>query len=164
MDCIINNEGVKMLICFILILIIIIVCLFIYNKLIKDLWISNRCRLRAVERNFLFMCTWMDRKRKEPTALIDNLKKENCQKVLIYGAGHVGEQLCSELKETDIEVVGYIDRLRKNDGLPTHIYSLKDQLPEADSIIVSVVHDYARIIETIQKETSIKILFLEELL
>lgn len=85
------------------------------------------------------------------------------QNIAIYGMGYLGERLLEELDVSDINVVYGVDRgCKEIEGFP--VYTMEEDLPKADVIIVTVVHLFLGIKYELEKWTDIPIVSLEEVL
>ena len=57
---------------------------------------------------------------------------------MLYGAGYWGEIIFDELRESDVTVIGVIDRSRKKlNGI--HTYTIEEPLPEFDAVLVALL-------------------------
>lgn len=91
-------------------------------------------------------------------------KYHNYSEIAIYGLGKVGNHLLKELKETDIQVLYGIDR--KGDALSSDIevYTLKEELPEVDVIVVTPTFDYYDIKEKLEKKVDSRIVSIDDVI
>lgn len=90
-----------------------------------------------------FLDRWM-LIREEHIKVEDILCKRNLKTILIYGYGIIGKHLVSELSDSDVSVIGVIDK--KNvliHGLKT--YTPDERLPKADAIIVTAFYFWEEI-------------------
>lgn len=69
----------------------------------------------------------------------------DCNEILIYGWGYLGNLLFRELEHTSVKVKGIIERRSVGDICDIPIYSLQDDLPKADAVIVTVLYDTEKI-------------------
>lgn len=72
------------------------------------------------------------------------------QNIAVYGMGYLGERFLEELKTSKVNVKYGIDRevVKKGDLL---VYTMEDELPKADVIIVTVVHLFFNICYELKK-------------
>ena len=98
---------------------------------------QKNSRFNGIQRNFLFLNEWMDKKRKHPLKLAESLTEYRSGRIAIYGAGELGLQLYKELCANNIEVCCFIDRSKIEVGARLPVYSLQDKLPEIDTVIIS---------------------------
>lgn len=92
-------------------------------------------------------------------------KKNNIQKVAVYGMGTMEELLSGELRESGAAISYYIDKKAAN---YTFMYDVitPDKIPEreaVDAIIVTPVFAMESITNDLKKRTDTKIISLEEL-
>lgn len=80
------------------------------------------------------------------------LKWEGYNKVAIYGNGEIGQCLLNGLRHSDINVEYIIDR--RSTEIVSHIpvFSIDDELPEVDVIVVTVLNDYNIIKNELKKK------------
>ncbi len=89
------------------------------------------------------------------------------ESVCVYGMSHMGNCLVDMLKKNGIEVICGIDREAEklyNPYVP--IYSVEEDLPVADVVIVTAISDFGHIKSRLQAkfEEQVKIVSLEEIL
>ncbi len=92
------------------------------------------------------------------------LKEPGYEKIAVYGMGNIGKHLCSVLKETDVEVVCGIDSYAENDVKDVTVFSINDELPEVDAIIVTIPFAFTEIQENLEKKVECPIVSLEHIL
>lgn len=92
------------------------------------------------------------------------LEKNNIKKIAIYGAGDVGKSIFKLLKESQIEVVFYIDRNAKyiQDEVP--VYTLESAPIYVDAIVVSLFREVEYIEQQLQEKFLCPIYSISELL
>lgn len=81
----------------------------------------------------------------------------------IYGLGMLGKHLIEELNHSSIVLKYGIDRRTDGINLNIPVYSLKDDLPEVDIIIVTATYDYENIRKTLQEKVNYPMVSLTEL-
>ena len=91
--------------------------------------------------------------------------EEGYKKIAIYGMGDLANRLMDALTDSEIRVLYGIDR----DAAGTvckikDIYSLEDDFPEADVIVVTPFYAYDSIYESLHKKTTIPIISIEEVI
>ncbi len=86
------------------------------------------------------------------------------KKIAIYGIGHFGKHLFSELKNSNIEIVYFIDNRVKywNTNIP--IITSTDAFDEVDAIIVTPIEEFINIKNELGKKVTYPIISLEEVL
>lgn len=156
------KKGVKIVLvsCFAL----YVLFLHFFANIVFGFARQKNSRFNGIQRNFLFLNEWMDKKRKNPLKLAESLTEYRTGRIAIYGAGELGIQLYKELCINNIEALCFIDRARIEVGAKIPVYSLQDELPKIDTVIISVVHSQEKIRESILEKMNCNILFLEELI
>lgn len=86
----------------------------------------------------------------------------NYERIAVYGMKELGERLIDELKDTSILVVYGIDKNAKNLKKNFPMYTMQDNLPEVDIIVVTAVHYYAEIKEELNSICSYPVVSLTE--
>ncbi len=121
-----------------------------YNQyyLMQDQWIKNLHQQRYIQQYF---------------------QQQHIQKIAIYGAGKLGENLLAELQQSDIEIVCFIDNANAHGdihGIPKVSLAEKEILHDVDAIIVTPVYDTINIFIAHFKHTDLekKFLSLEDLI
>ncbi len=92
-------------------------------------------------------------------SIINNTEAEN---IGIYGYGIVGKQLANDMKDAQIKITCIIDRNAHNLGCDYPIYTLDDELPELDMIIVTSVN--LNEVKNRMKQENCKIILLRDIL
>lgn len=106
--------------------------------------------------------TWMTVK-ETGKSLGDYFKEEGYDKIAIYGMGKLGKHFVNELAESGIKVLYAIDR-KENILSEIKVYSMDDEWPEADVIVVTATFDYENIYNSITQKSKIKVISLEDVL
>ncbi len=126
---------------------------------------------KRIQKNRIYinlMCDWME-KNLLGIRISDRINGIKANKVAIYGYGRIGKLLCKQLLNDGVEVTCILDKMKKeNDSNNTKeidIYSLKDDYPNSDIIIVTPFLEFESIVEDIRKkDISSKIISVQELL
>lgn len=105
---------------------------------------------------------WLELKDKK-ILLASYLKKNNYNNVAIYGYGKEGRLLYSELKENNIKIKYIIDQNAINMKEEVEVKNLKDELPEVDLIIITVIDQVDKIQQKIKEVCNYKSISLVEL-
>lgn len=92
-------------------------------------------------------------------SMFNNTEAEN---VGIYGYGIVGKQLANDMKEAQIKITCIIDRNAHNLKCDYPIYTLDDDLPELDMVIVTSVN--LNEVKNHIKQANCKIILLRDIL
>lgn len=112
---------------------------------------------------FMLMNQWLMAKQQNKE-ISSYFHANNYKKVAIYGMSYVGERLYDELLASDIEVCYAIDRRAENLYVDLDIYTLGDELPEADVIVVTAISFFDEICRKLDDETEIPVVSLEEII
>lgn len=99
----------------------------------------------------------------EGKTLASYFEKNNYKTIAIYGMKELGERLFDELRETGVEVKYAIDR---NSAVYAEIEILNPEevLPSVDVIVVTAIHYYNEIKETLSKNINCPIISLEDII
>lgn len=118
------------------------------------------------KRNFLMLYDWMDLELENDRdrALAVLLEKRGYRRLIIYGWGYLGNRLYRELRHTQIEIKGILDRRGVSNSYNIPSYSLQSHLPDADAVIVTVLNDLEKIRQDVEKITDCPVVSLEELI
>ncbi|MBD5523519.1 MAG: hypothetical protein HDR04_03705 [Lachnospiraceae bacterium] len=92
-------------------------------------------------------------------SIFNNIETEN---IGIYGYGIAGKQLVNDMKDAQIKITCIIDRNAHNLGCDYPIYTLDDELPELDMIIVTSVN--LNEVKNHIKQENCKIILLRDIL
>ena len=92
------------------------------------------------------------------------LLSKGFRKIAIYGIGMVGQHLLTELENTEIEIAFGIDG--KGDSLKQKfpVYTLNDELPRIDGVIVTVGYEFQSIKQKLQNKGIQNIISLEQMI
>ena len=89
----------------------------------------------------------------------------NYKKIAIYGMGEFANRLMEELKNSDVEVVYGIDKdVCNSTSRVRNVYSLNDDLPQVDAIVVTPFYDMKSIKCDLKKKVDCPIVSLEEVI
>jgi len=83
--------------------------------------------------------------------------------IAIYGAGKVAKHLIAELQDSPINIKYLIDNKVKG-LLNFPIYSIKEDLPSADCIVITATFDYENIKKEIGSKTDINAILIDDIL
>ena len=112
---------------------------------------------------FKLMNQWLVNKQ-QGKELVTYFKDNRYKTVAIYGMSYVGERLYDDLSNTDVKVVYAIDKCADKVYADLEIYTLEDELPQADVIIVTAITYYNEIVEELLKVTDIPLISLEDII
>jgi len=86
------------------------------------------------------------------------------KKVAIYGMKELGEILYEELKNSSIKVEYAIDRDAEYIISDLEVVSPDDKLKEVDAVIVTAIHYYSEIADSLEKKMKCPIISLEDVI
>ena len=90
----------------------------------------------------------------------DNKKYKH---IAIYGLGMAGNHLLADLENSSIKVIYGIDRLGSQLKRSFPVYTVEEELPEVDIIVVSVIYDFDSIYKILKEKFHGVIVSLEEI-
>ncbi len=96
--------------------------------------------------------------------LKDYFLERGVHSVAIYGIGLLGKHLYFELKDSEIEIKGIIDRETGFNRKRIALYQPEEDLPEVDMIIVTVTYAYHEISGQLKKRGIRNVISLEEII
>lgn len=83
--------------------------------------------------------------------------------VAIYGMGILGKQLMEELKDSDLKVLYYIDKINVLPKEDLRRLSIEEKLPEVDCIVVTVITEFESIYDILKEKSDASIINLNEI-
>lgn len=89
---------------------------------------------------------------------------EGYRNIAIYGLGVMGKHLISDISKSMLKVLYGIDQKADTMEFDFAVYTLKDDLPKADVIVVALAAHCDEVISSIQNKVNIPVISLEELL
>lgn len=94
----------------------------------------------------------------------DFLRNKHYRTAAIYGYGHLGRQLLGRLQKEEIEVSYLADQNAAyiEEGIPA--YTLGDELPETDVVIVTLVENEEKVVQMLREKTKAYIWTIKQLL
>lgn len=92
------------------------------------------------------------------------LRKYHYSKIAIYGMGVLGRHLYYALQDTDIEIIYVIDQNQQINSQGLKVYTMQDELPEVDAIIVTPVFAFEEIESKLSEKAEYPIVSLEEII
>lgn len=104
---------------------------------------------------------WM---RLKPGELSEWFSKRAYYKIAIYGMHYLGESLCNELENTDIEIKYAIDKNANNIYSDIEVYTPDEELGQVDVVIVTAFFYYDEIKDQLRKRLQCPIISLEDIL
>ncbi|MCI9298006.1 MAG: hypothetical protein HFI10_11285 [Lachnospiraceae bacterium] len=112
---------------------------------------------------FLLTNEWLKIKQ-EGKSIREYFEQNNYKSVAVYGLSYIGERVLDELKDSGIEVKYAIDRNADSIYADVDLYSVEDELPSADVIVVTAVYFYDEIYNNLLDKVSCPIVSLEDIL
>ncbi|MDE7253384.1 MAG: glycosyltransferase [Acetatifactor sp.] len=85
------------------------------------------------------------------------------EKVAVYGMGSLGRSLCSELRSHNIDITYVIEQNSDRKNKDFTFYSIQDELPEADVIIITPITFYEEIAEQLAKKVKCPLLSFDDI-
>lgn len=156
-------ERQKLMLILILLAIVFVVNVVVYeHHLRKDFVKLLKCN-EKIKREFQMLNYFLKYEYwKEPLA--DSLLKMNVNCIAVYGLGEVGNRVIERLEDSQIEVKYGIDCGKGADWCRNRkVYTLEEQLPQVDVILISVFDKDSEIRKKLQEKTNVKIMSLEEI-
>lgn len=112
---------------------------------------------------FMLMNQWLAVKQQN-LEITTYFHENNYKKIAIYGMSYVGERLYDELLPSDIEVVYAIDSRADNVYADVDVYTMNDNLPDVDVIVVTAITFFNEISEKLAEVTDIPAVSLEDII
>lgn len=112
---------------------------------------------------FQLMNQWLINKQ-QGKEIASYLEKLNYKKIAIYGMSYAGERLYDDLKDTDIEVAYAIDKRAEKIYTALEMYTIEDELPEVDAIVVTAITFYDEIEQALMEVSDIQVVSLEDII
>ena len=106
---------------------------------------------------------WM-RAREENRNPIEYFYKNHYKNIVIYGLGKMASHLFFDLKDSDVKVIGAIDKGAINKFEEYPVVTIDDDIPKADCIIVTTTYDYENIKEQLVSKVDCPIISLMDII
>lgn len=140
------------------IILILIICLLLKEKENR----KHKYNLSKYIRLNRMMNRWVQIKQ-EGKKITDYTK--NCYKTIaIYGFGYAGERLQDDFENDGIKIDYIIDQNANNLVSSVEIYSMQDELPEVDLVIVTSIMEFSEIKKMLGCKIDSEVVSLEEIL
>lgn len=110
---------------------------------------------------FILLNQWMKLKQSGRN-ITSYLIEKKYQKIAVYGMSYLGENILAELKNSEIEVLYGIDERAMEIVSEIGIYTLQDELPCVDAVVVSETFYFKDVEPKIKLKLSCPIVSLEE--
>lgn len=92
------------------------------------------------------------------------IRDNEFEEIAIYGVGRFGRNLCNELECNNIKLAYLIDKNKNVSYRDYPVYTLQDELPKADVIIVTPVILFDEIADMLEEKMDCPILSLEDII
>ena len=89
-------------------------------------------------------------------------RKYNYTSVAVYGMGELGQRLCEDLSNSEINIKYTIDQNTHNQYVGIKACTLEDELELVDVVVVTATFDFYKIAEELETHISCPIVSLEE--
>lgn len=153
-------------------IIISVISGFLVGALITFLYQQNKYENKIVKIEdkrdkflayFKLMCMWMEIE--NPTGDLKRyIEKSEMRTIAIYGIGRMGQRLCVELQDSNVEIKYIIDQNKNKQYRNYAMCSLEDKLETVDAVVVTLTHDFDEIEQQLKKKIDCPIISLEELI
>ncbi|TCL58118.1 glycosyl transferase family 2 [Kineothrix alysoides] len=135
-------------------------CLSITVKNVVDEHIKALCKFQKM---FFLYNEWM-KLQEQDIYISDYLKQLEYNDIAIYADSYIGKRLYHNLKKDGLNISFFIDMNAKYLREDIPIYTLDEELPEVDIIIISLVEEENSIMERLSYKTEAKVLSITELI
>ena len=120
-------------------------------------------KLRRADDYYHVLVQWM-RNKYNGNRLSNYFIKHGYSKVAIYGMGEIGDLLYEELLAEGFKVEYSIDQIGGSHIKELRGYTLKDELPEVDAIVITPIFAMDSICNSLQNKTNAKLVSLKEII
>lgn len=112
---------------------------------------------------FLLMNEWMKTKQ-EGKSIVKYFEQNDYKSIAVYGLSYIGERVLDELKGSGVEIKYAIDRNADSIYADVDLYSLEDNLPDVDVVVVTAVYFYDEIYDNLIDKVNCPVVSLEDIL
>lgn len=137
--------------------------LLICDKAIKSDHKRMKKETERLDDYYHLLVQWM-RNKHYGWRISDYFEKNEYKKVAIYGMGEIGDLLYEDLKEAGIRVDYSIDQAGGSHFRELHGYTLEDDLPEVDVIIITPIFALDAITNKLKKVTNAKLVSIKDVI
>ena len=157
-------EIVSVLMTIMMSLSVFILCQFRYRKAVLKIKNEKEYKLIKYTLYYNLMASWMQLKN-EGGNLSLYLENTGLKYIAVYGMGRLGQCLCDELKQSNVNVKYGIDKKAEHFSyLDLKVISPEADMEEIDAIIVTPICEYESIAQELRKKTKSKIISLEDII
>ena len=114
------------------------------------------------ENYYLFMNKWM-KQRESFIEIYRFFSEKKIKSIAIYGASIMAERLSADLKDHDVEIAYYIESRKKN-IVGKKVYTMDDELPIVDMIVVTPFLEYYAIRKKLNAKCNIPVCSIEKVI
>ena len=119
--------------------------------------------LNKQKRYYNILVGWINIHHREKT-IEQYFIEKGLKSIAIYGMAELGELLYDELFDTEIKIKYVIDKCRASVYAEVPVFSPEDELEEVDAIIITAVHYYDEICETLVKKIDCPMISLDSVI
>lgn len=119
--------------------------------------------LMAINKKYNIINKWYSLAEKD-ILLADYLDICGYKDIAIYGLGVMGNHLISDISKSTLNILYGIDQKADNKAFDFAVYTLQEDLPRADVIVVALAGNCDEVIDSIQNKVDVPVISLEELL
>lgn len=124
-------------------------------------WTWNR--LERTTANFKILKKWFELKQQSKN-IKEYFIRNQYYRVAVYGLSDLGIYLLRELNDNGLQVVYGVDRRAEKLEMDVPVFTLQDNLPGADVIIVTAVYFFRQIDEELRTKVECPVISLEDVL
>lgn len=96
--------------------------------------------------------------------LDDYFEWHGADKIAVYGNGQIGQCFIKEMECAQTQISYIIDRNAENMVSKLPIFTMEDELPQVDAIVVTVIDEFDNIAEAIRKKCGCSVVSIEEVI
>ncbi|MDE6386764.1 MAG: hypothetical protein K2L82_03020 [Lachnospiraceae bacterium] len=120
---------------------------------------------KTAEKNiglFMLMNQWV-RVKQEGKKLDAYFINNNYQKIAVYGMSYIGLRIIRELKDSEIEIAYGIDKRAEELSSDLKLFTLEDDLPDIDAVVVTLLSEYDEVYEAISTKVNCPVIAIEDI-
>lgn len=122
---------------------------------------KNRINENMYASYYRLLEKWM-RAREDGKSAADYFVRNGYKRIIIYGLGRMANHLIYDLKDSDIEIVGAIDKAAINKYEEYPVVTLEDNIPDADCVVVTPTYEFMDIQSKLINKISMPIISLAD--
>ena len=133
------------------------------NRREKNKIMDKNRNIDNLQRNQRFLLAWL--KLQGRSDMFDAyFKWYGAGNIAVYGNGQIGKCFIRELADTKVKVQYIIDRNAKYMDSEIPIYSLEEDLPKVDAIVIAVMNQSDSIAEEIERKCGYSVISIEDVI